>query len=169
MDDQTKQLIDECKRQEESCLWTSTTFFEWLKSLRTWRVLFIAIPLILGGVASIPLINGSTDWTWLTAICTFGASVIPAIYKALGFDRDLKTIAGDAHRFKILQDRFRQTANITSLAGFDGAKAEFDHLMKRMDAARENSHTAPERFFKKAKKKIEKNGHYTFLVDSRHP
>jgi hypothetical protein len=42
---------------------------------------------------------------------------------------------------------------------------EFATLMDRMDAARASSLTAPERFFKKAQKKIN-NGHYDFGVDA---
>ena len=37
MDEQTKSVIAECQRQEESCLYTSTALFEWLKSLRMWN------------------------------------------------------------------------------------------------------------------------------------
>lgn len=52
MDARTQNLIEECKRQEESCLYTSTTLFEWLKSMRRYRVLFVVAPIILGGIAA---------------------------------------------------------------------------------------------------------------------
>ena len=48
-----------------------------------------------------------------------------------------------------------------------GAK-EFDELMTRRDVARSASFTPPERFFTKARAKIEA-GHYDFVVDSRTP
>ena len=34
MDERTENLINECKRQEESCLYTSAAFFEWLNQVR---------------------------------------------------------------------------------------------------------------------------------------
>ena len=45
MDDRTLNLIDECKRQEESCLYTSTTLFEWLKCMRVLKVIFVVAPI----------------------------------------------------------------------------------------------------------------------------
>ena len=82
------------------------------------------------------------------------------------FRRQSKLIAQHAHQFKILQDRFRQASRVTAFGPFDQFKREFDDLMARMDAARSQSLTPPERFFKKARKKIEA-GHYAFVVDSK--
>lgn len=159
-------LVTECKRQEESCLYTSTTLFEWLKSLRWWRVAFVVAPIILGGVATWPLLTKQSGYEWLTGGCALLAGLVPAIYKALHFDVNLETLAKHAHQFKILQDRFRQAASITALSGFDELKAEFTKLMDRMDAARAISLTAPERFFHKAQEKIAA-GHYEFTIDAQ--
>ena len=64
----------------------------------------------------------------------------------------------------MLQDRFRQAWQITALGNFDFFQAEFNTLMDRMDTARDSSLTPPERFFKKAQKKI-KSGDYDFGAD----
>ncbi|MGA8148282.1 MAG: hypothetical protein WB870_12015 [Gallionellaceae bacterium] len=165
-EERTQNLIAECKRQEESCLYTSTIIFEWLKSLRCWRVIFVVVPIILGGLATWPLLTKQTGLEWLTGICALLAGLAPAVYKALDLDLSLDTLAKDAHQFKILQDRFRQAWSVTALANFDAFKTEFDALMERMDAARARSHTAPERFFKKAQKIIS-GGDYDFGVDMR--
>lgn len=164
MDERTQKLIAECKRQEDSCLYTSTTLFEWLKSLRWWRVAFVILPIILGAIATWPILADQTEWRWVTGVSAILAGIIPAIYKALDFDVSLTTLAKHAGEFKILQDRFRQAGTITALNGFEEFKAEFDGLMRRMDEARSNSLTPPERFFKKAQKKIN-NGDYDFDVD----
>jgi hypothetical protein len=164
MEERTATLIAECKRQEESCLYTSTTLFEWLKSLRWWRVAFVIVPIILGGLATWPLLAKQAGYEWMTGICALLAGLVPAIYKALNFDVSLDTLAKHAHQFKILQDRFRQAASVTAQSGFDELKAEFAKLMDRMDAARAISLTAPERFFRRAQKKVAA-GHYDFSVD----
>lgn len=166
MDEHTATLIAECKRQEESCLYTSTTLFEWLKSLRWWRVAFVVVPILLGGLATWPLLAKQPGYEWLTGVCALLAGLVPAIYKALHFDVSLDTLAKHAHEFKILQDRFRQAASITVLSGFDELKTEFTKLMDRMDAARASSLTAPERFFSRAQKKIA-DGHYKFTIDAQ--
>ena len=93
MDERTRNLIAECGRQEESCLYTSTTIFEWLKALRCWRVAFVVVPIILGGLATWPLIANQPGFEWVTAVCAMLAGLMPAIYKALDFDVNLDTLA----------------------------------------------------------------------------
>ena len=165
MDQRTQNLIDECRRMEESCLYTSTTLFEWLKSLRRWRLFFVVAPIILGGIATWPLLAQQDGYKWVTGVCALLAGLAPAIYKALDFDVNLNGIAQHAQLSKTLQDRFRQAWRVTALGPFEDFKKEFDELMVRKDAARSASLIAPERFFQKARKKIEV-GHYDFTVDN---
>jgi hypothetical protein len=166
MDERTQNLINECRRQEESCLYTSTALFEWLKRLRLRKVFLIVVPIILGGVATWPLLAKQDEYKWVTGACALLAGFAPAIYKALDFDVNLNVVAKHAHHFKVLQDRFRQCWRITGLGPFAEFKKEFDDLMIRMDDARGASLTPPERYFKKAKEKIEA-GHYSFSVDEK--
>lgn len=165
MDTRTQHLIEECKRQEESCLYTSTTLFEWLKSLRRYRVLFVVIPIIFGGIAAFPILKQQPGHEWLTGICALLAGITPAIYKALNLDVSLDIIAKHAHQYKTLQDRFRQAGQLSSLGAPDEFIKEFQALMARMDAVRATSLTPPECFFKKAQKKIQ-SGDYDFSIDS---
>jgi hypothetical protein len=106
MDERTRNMIDECRRMEESCLYTSTTLFEWLKCLRFWRALFVVLPIVLGGVAAWPLLAHRDDYKWVTGVCALLAGLAPAIYKALDFDVNLNGIAQFANLSKSLQDRF---------------------------------------------------------------
>lgn len=165
MDERAQNLIDECKRQEESCLYTSATLFEWLRSLRQWKVAFVVAPIILGGLATWPLLAQQPDFAWVTGTCALLAGIAPAVYKALDFDVSLDAVAKNAHQYKILQDRFRQAWRVTAVGPTDIFENEFRKLMERMDAARSSSLTAPERFFKKAQAKIQ-SGHYNFGVDT---
>jgi len=97
MDEQTENMVAECKRQEESCLYTSTAIFEWLKSLRRWRVAFVVVPIILGALATWPLLSNRADLEWFTGVCALLAGLTPAVYKALDFDVSLDTLANGAH------------------------------------------------------------------------
>lgn len=166
MDERAQNLVDECKRQEESCLYTSATLFEWLKSLRRWKIAFVVAPIVLGGVATWPLLARQPDWEWVTATCALLAGLAPAVYKALNFDVSLDVVAKHAHEFKILQDRFRQAWRVTALAPGNDFDKEFSGLMERLDDARSSSLTAPERFFRKAQAKVSA-GHYDFAVDQK--
>jgi hypothetical protein len=164
MDERTQNLVAECKRQEESCLYTSTALFEWLKSLRFWRIVFVVAPILLGGLATWPLLAKQPGWEWLTGVCALLAGLTPAVYKALHWDVALDTVTKSANAFKTLQDRFRQASRIVALGEFEEFKRTFDALMERMDTTRADGITAPERFFKKAQRKIGA-GHYSFATD----
>lgn len=100
-DEQTQNTIDECKRQEESCLYTSTSLFEWAKSLRAWKTFFVVTPIVLGGLATWPLLAHHDEYKWFTGVCALLAGFSPALYKALDFDVNLKVIAQHAHEFKL--------------------------------------------------------------------
>jgi len=158
-------IVEECRRQEESCLYTSTTLHEWLKGLRWLRVFFVVAPIVCGALAASPLVGEAQGWlSWGAPIAGLIAGVIPAIYKALDFDVSLGAVTAAANNFKVLQDRFRQTASITATGDAQELEKEFRELMDRLDSVRAASPVAPERFFKRAQKKV-KAGDYTFTVD----
>lgn len=77
---------------------------------------------------------------------------------------NLDGVSKHAGQFKVLQDRFRQAWGVTAMGPFEDFMKEFDDLMGRLDAARATAPTAPEKFFEKARRKIEA-GDYGFAVD----
>jgi hypothetical protein len=164
MDERTQNMIAECKRQEESCLYTSGALFEWVKWLRKLKTIFVVAPIIFGAVATMPLLRDTHGYEWLTAVCALLAGVFPAVYKALDLDISLEMVGKAAHQFKILQNRFRHAAEIVALGPFELLETRFGELMEQMDAARAASPIHPERFFLKARQKIER-GHYRFEAD----
>src|SRR4051794_15219341 len=85
-------LALECKRQSESCLYTSTSLFIWLRFLRAVKAAFIVLPLVFGSVAGWRLLNASTAPTWrvIASIAAFLAGLFPAIYAALKLDDHLE-------------------------------------------------------------------------------
>jgi hypothetical protein len=161
MDQRTQEIINECKRQEESCLYTSTALFGWLKEVRVWRVAFIVLPVVAGSIASAKILLKDPSYDWLTAIAAMAAGLFPAVFKALDLDVSLKTISDSASRFKTLQDRFRQTSRIGPTGSLDHLEDEFKGLMDRMDDARSANPAIPDRHFRGAQKKIKK-GDYSF-------
>lgn len=159
-------LVKECKRQEESCLYTSTTLYIWLREARLWRAAFIVVPIILGAVSSWSILNRpELAWAlWVTAAAGLIAGVIPAVREALDLDLHVDEISRVASQFKNLQDRFRLAADTGAYKKEDAFEAEVRDLMERLDEARKASVTPPERCFRKAQEKI-KQGHYSFSVD----
>lgn len=165
IEDRRNAIISECQRQVESCLWTSTTLFIWLRWVRRQRQFFIAAPIIIGGIAGLSVLKA---WApdWAIALLAFVASLFPALANALRFETRVEEIAKHASDFKSLQDRFRQVANITAPVDVEEAEIRLADLMDRLDAARAKSITTPEWAFARARKKIEA-GHYTFIIDQQ--
>lgn len=159
-------LALECKRLSENCLYTSTSFFIYLRFLRSLRIVFVVAPLALGALATWKVIegNGSTAAKWFTGVCSLLAGLLPSIYSALKLDDRLAEAIHLSCEFKNLQDRFRQAAQVSSLKAFAAFEADVEPLMKRLEDARRPSLTPPEPFFKLAQKKV-KSGDYTFDVD----
>jgi hypothetical protein len=166
MDAQSKSLQDECLRLEETCLYTSTSFFIWLRFCRNIKIAFIITPLILGSLGTWSVLTRS-DFEHLrtiTAVFTFLAGLLPAIYAALKLDSHLDQCCKLAGEFKNMQDRFRQAALISSQKSTDEFERDVQPLFDRLETARAQSFTVPEWCFKRARKKINK-GDYTYGVD----
>jgi hypothetical protein len=157
-------LIAECRRQEESCLYTSTTLYIWLRRVRRQKQIFIAAPIIIGGIAGLAILK---QWLpdWFMAVLAFLASLFPALADGLKIETSVDEISRIAADFKALQDRFRRTASITALSDIETAEQTLAELMDRMDLARSNSITPPEWAFEEARRKIHA-GHYNFAVDA---
>lgn len=164
MDQRAQEIINECKRQQESCNYTSTALYSWLKEVRVYRVLFITLPILCGSIASAKILLKEPAFDWFTAIAALLAGLFPAIFKALDLDVSIKAMSDSAHRFEVLRDRFRQTSLIGATKSNGELEEEFKQLMERMDDARSASLAIPERHFKSAQGKID-GGHYGFAVD----
>jgi hypothetical protein len=156
-------IAEEARRQEESCLYTSTSLYLWLRRVRLQKQLFVIIPIILGAVAGFSAFKEHVPAV-LVATLTLVAGLFPALADALKIATSVDEISASAATFKALQDRFRRLATITVLSDVDAAEAALAELMDRMDVARSSSITPPERYFTAAQAKI-KSGDYNFTVD----
>jgi hypothetical protein len=163
IDVRTRAIIAECRRQEESCLYTSTTLYIWLRRVRRQKQFFVAAPIVIGGFAGLSILQ---DWglEWVMAVLAIIASLFPALADALKFETSVDEISRLAAEFKALQDRFRRAATITASSDPQAAEDALAELMDRMDIARSSSITPPESTFKEAQRKIAK-GDYDFSVD----
>lgn len=166
-DARTVALVQECKRQCESCLYTSAALYLWQKHARWWRALFLVAPIIFGGAASSEILTqtGGQVGSLVAAFCGLLAGFFPAIYVALNMDMRVVEISRSAGEFTNLRDRFRQAAEVKSFAPFEEFQTEFEVLMDRMDAARASSPPAPEWAFKAAQRKVGK-GDYKFDTEA---
>jgi hypothetical protein len=163
---QTNALIDECRRQEESCKYTAASLYIWQKHARIWKVAFIVAPIILGSIAGSQILGILDDDTgkFVALFCGLLAGFFPAIYSGLEMGMQVQEIGRAAAEFTSLRDRFRQLANVASQTNFAEFNAAFEVMMDRKDSVRGNAPSAPEWCFRRAQKKIDK-GDYSFTVD----
>jgi hypothetical protein len=150
-------MVSECRDQSRNCIYTSTSFFIWLRFLRTVGLVLTVVPLILGSLASWKLLTQSDldSIKLVIAALAFFAGIIPTISRALRLDRRITQCRELAAEFKNLQDEFRQCANISSLKPFSEFDADFRRAMKRLEQARKPSYTPPEWCFKRAQRKVQ--------------
>lgn len=158
-----REIVKEALRQSESCLWTSTMLFTWLRRVRLQHKIVILLPIVLTGFVGFSYIK---EWlpAWGVALMAFLSTLIPSIAEALDIQTHVDELKQLAAEFKSLQDRFRRLARITALGEVDAAESELSSLMDRMDIARSSSITPPQRYFEEARRQIE-GGHYDFAVD----
>jgi hypothetical protein len=164
---QSKELALECRRLSESCLYTSTSFFIWLRVLRITKLILIVLPLVLGSLASFQLLKDG-NYATVAAIFAFLSGLLPTVYEALKIDKHIQECVLLAGQFKNLQDGFRKVALVSIHKPFSEFENEVNQLVERLEKARELSITPPEIIFRWAQYKVKK-GDYTFDIDLSDP
>ncbi|MBY5917740.1 hypothetical protein HFO77_25440 [Rhizobium leguminosarum] len=162
-DRRTGEIAAEALRQSESCLYTSTAIFIWLRTVRWQQKAVVLAPILLTGLAGFGYFKDVVP-AWVLALMGFLSTLIPALADALNIETHVDDLKTKAAEYKALQDRFRKLARIGVLGDSERAEGELSELLDRLDVVRSSSITPPERYFEEARKKI-KRGDYDFSID----
>lgn len=149
-------LIAECEREEENCLYTSTSFFIWLRALKIVRATLWAGGAIGSIVSASSILSGDQAHPILMAGLALAGVLMPGLIKAVRLDSAIKGYAMAAAAFKNLQGEFGRAARVWSNKPFPEFEAEVRKAIKAINEARKPSLTPPEWCFRRAQKKIEK-------------
>jgi hypothetical protein len=152
-------LIAECRDEEESCLYTSTTFLIWLRWLKTARSLLWAGGAIGSLLAASQILKGSDEHRLLVAAAALAGVLLPGLVKALRLDAAIRGYTRAAGQFKNLQGEFRRLAAVWSRKELPEFEQQARRAFVAMNEARKPSLTPPEICFRLARRKIKK-GHY---------
>lgn len=152
-------LIAECEREEESCLYTSTSFYVWLRTLKAIRVSLWAAGAIGSIVSASNILSGELGRPVITAGFALAGIVMPGLVKAVNLDSTIKEYAAAAATFKNLQGEFRRTAKVSSNKPFSQFESEARKAFTAINEARKLSLTPPEWCFRRAQRKV-KGGDY---------
>lgn len=152
-------LIIECETEAESCLYTSTSFHIWLRTLKAIRAVLWGIGAFAGAVSAARILGDPQGSPIVTAALALTGILAPALTRALKLDTAIDDYAKAAGVFKNLQGEFRRAANVWSKKPFPEFEKEARKTITAMDDARKPSLTPPEWSFKCAQKKV-KRGDY---------
>lgn len=159
-------LIDECAREEENALYTSTSFFIWLRLLKAIRAALWAGGAIGSIVAASHILRGDGSARVMMAGFALAGVLLPGIIKAVKLDVTIQDYSEAAARFKNLQGEFRRARLVWSKKPEEEFEAEARKLFKAMNDARKPSLTPPDFCFRIAQNKV-KAGHYDYDADAR--
>ncbi len=158
-------LIDECAREEENALYTSTSFFIWLRFLKAIRAAIWVGGAIGSVVAASHILQGDGGAKLIMAAFALAGVLLPGIVKALKLDAAIRNYSEAAAKFKNLQGEFRRARLVWSNKPPGDFEDEARKLFKAMNDARKPSLTPPDFCFRLAQKKI-KCGHYDHDADA---
>jgi hypothetical protein len=147
-------LIAECEGEEENCLYTSTSFFIWLRWLNVIQAGLWALGAIGSIVSANSILRGQENYQVLMATLAVTGVLMPGLIKALQLDATIRNYGTAAANFKNLQGEFRRLARVWSNKPFPEFEVEARRAIKAMNEARKPSLTPPEWCFRRAQKKV---------------
>ena len=159
-------LVRECEREEENCLYTSTSFFIWVRCLRYLRGVLWIGAVAGSAVAASHILRGDPSYRILMAAAALAAVILPGIGRAVRIDAAIRDYAAAAAAFKNLQSEFRRAVQVWSLKPYPEFESEARKLFRLMNEARKPSLTPPEFCFRLARRKIGR-GHYEHDENSK--
>ena len=152
-------LVKECLEQARNTLYTSTSFFIWLRTLKFLRAVLWVLAAASGAAAASTVLSSREDMELVIAGLALLAVILPGATKALNLDDAIKAYAEHAGAFKNAEGELRRAANVWSNKTFDDFEKDAKFALSQLDEARRSSLTPPEWCFKSAQRKV-KSGDY---------
>lgn len=152
-------LKRECAEQSRNALYTSTTFYIWLRWLRRFRAAIWIAAVAASGAAASTALSKYLGLEVLVAGLALLGVILPGVIKALKIDDTISAYEDVVARYKIVEGALRRAANIWSHKPFAEFEVDARRALSDLDDARRTSLTPPEWCFRSAHKKV-KSGDY---------
>lgn len=153
-------LKKECADQSKNTLYTSTSFYIWLRVLRFRRTAIWILAVIASTIAASSAVTDLQIPALLVAGLTLAGVLLPGVVKALKLDDTIEKFAKQAALFKYSESALRRASDVWSNKSIEDFEKEARAAFESLDEARLESLTPPEWCFKAAQKKIQ-SGDYT--------
>ena len=107
-------LVNECREQARNTLYTSTSFFIWLRTLKIARGVLWVLAAASGAAAASTVLSSREDMELLIAGLALLAVILPGATKALNLDDSIKDYSEKAGAFKNVEGALRRAAEVWS-------------------------------------------------------
>lgn len=148
-------LVRECTEQSRNTLYTSTTFFIWLRWLKALRAILWVLAVVCASAAASTAIAEKEGLAVVVAGLALLGVILPAAIKALKLDDAILAYEDSAAKFKIAESDLRRVANVWSHKAYNEFESEARRAFDNLEIAWESSLTPPEWCFRLAQKKIQ--------------
>lgn len=152
-------LVKECREQSRNTLYTSTSFFIWLRILKVTRAVLWVLAAASGAAAASTVLTSRENMELVIAGLALLAVILPGAIKALNLDDAIEAYAAKAGAFKNAEGALRRAANVWSNKPYEEFEKDAREALAQLDEARKGSLTPPEWCFKAAQQKV-KSGDY---------
>ena len=157
--DLSEALKRECLEQSRNALYTSTTFYIWLRQLKFLRAaIWVAAVASSGGAASTVLSNRPGLELLVAGLALLGV-ILPGVIKAVKLDETISAYEHAAARYKVVEGALRRAATVWFHKPSVEFEADAREALADLDSARATSLTPPEWCFRAAQRKV-KAGDY---------
>ena len=148
-------LILECTELSRNTLYTSTSFYIWLRWLKTFRASLWVLAVICASAAASTAISEKEGLEVVVAVLALLGVILPGAIKALKLDDTILEYETTAAKFKKAESDLRRAAKVWSHKEYDDFESEARLAFADLDKARERSLTPPEWCFRSAQKKVQ--------------
>lgn len=154
-------LVKECGEQSRGALYTSTSFFIWLRVLKIARAVFWLGAAASGAAAASisTMFSSHGSMNPIIAGLALLAVILPGAIKALHLDATIENYSAKAAELKNVEGALRRSADVWSNKPYEEFEREARAALAQLDRAREGSLTPPEWCFRAARRKV-KSGDY---------
>lgn len=152
-------LTRQCATESRNTLYTSTSFFIWLRSLRFFRGSIWVSAVVCSTVAASSAIKDFGLPPLIVAGLTLAGVLLPGVVKALKIDEAIEQYSARAAMFKNAEAALQRAAQVWSNKDIEDFEREARTALGLLDEARSVSLTPPEWAFKMAQAKV-KSGDY---------
>lgn len=148
-------LVKECKEQSRNTLYTSTSFYIWLRWLKSFRAIMWVIAVVCASAAASTAIKEEEGLGVLVAGLALLGVILPAAIKALKLDDAILAYEETASKFKKAESDLGRAARVWSHKEYQEFESEARRAFGDLETARKPSLTPPEWCFRAAQKKIQ--------------